>query len=153
MSTPSTKSLVIVDDEQSYTELLAQLLQEHLHCPIHSFSRPLAALEALPGLNPGLLVTDYYMPQINGVEFIRRVEKSHPDLPVIMITGHMMELEDPDHLHLPSLKSVLPKPFNWRQLADEVIRHWPEAAAPGHAAACKSQTPKVQIPKNAAADL
>lgn len=126
MSLKSDKVLVILDDEKSYTDLLAQLLADNLDCPIRTFSRPLAALEALPSLDAGLIVTDYCMPQINGIEFIRRVQRLRPQIPVVMITGHRMELEETDYSDLSSLKVVLAKPLSWRLLADEIVRHWPE---------------------------
>lgn len=129
MRSPSPKTLVIVDDEKSYTDLLAQLLGEELSCPILTFNRPLAALEALSTLEPGLIVTDYCMPQINGIDFIRRVQLQTPDTPVIVITGHRMELEQTNHSDLRSLKAILAKPLSWRVLADEIIRHWPDARA------------------------
>ncbi len=127
MSSPPAKTLVIVDDEKSYTDLLGQLLADYLSCPIQTFNRPLAALEALPGLQVGLIVTDYCMPQINGIELIRRAQQVAPDVPVIIITGHRMELEQTDYSDLTSLKVVLAKPLSWRVLADEIVRHWPEA--------------------------
>jgi DNA-binding NtrC family response regulator len=126
VSFSSDKALVIVDDEKSYSDLLAKLLGDSLRCPIRAFVRPLDALAAIPGLNAGLIVTDYYMPGINGLEFVRRLQSVAPDVPVVMITGHMMELADTDYSDLPALKTILAKPFSWRLLADEIIRHWPE---------------------------
>jgi len=128
VSLKSDKVLLILDDEKSYTDLLAQLLADHLDCPIRTFSRPLAALEALPSLDVGLIVTDYYMPQISGIEFIRRVQRLRPQIPVVMITGHRMELEETDYSDVSSLKAVLAKPLNWRRLAEEIERHWAETA-------------------------
>ena len=127
MSSPSTKTLVIVDDEKSYTDLLGELLAEPLSCPIQTFNRPLAALEAMPNLNVGLIVTDYCMPQINGIEFIRRSQLIAPGAAVIVITGHRMELEQNDYSDITSLRAILAKPLSWRVLADEIIKHWPAA--------------------------
>lgn len=126
MSFSSDKALVIVDDEKSYADLLARLLADSLRCPIRAFTRPLEALEVLPTLDVGLIVSDYYMPGINGLEFVRRLQTVAPTVPVIIITGHMMELAGTDHSDLPSLKTILAKPFSWRLLAEEIIRHWPE---------------------------
>ncbi len=126
MSFTSEKALVIVDDEKSYADLLARLLADSLRCPIRAFTRPLEALDAMPTLDAGLIVSDYYMPGINGLEFVRRLQTVAPTVPVIMITGHMMELADTDYSDLPALKTILAKPFSWRLLAEEIIRHWPE---------------------------
>ncbi|MCC5024885.1 MAG: response regulator [Candidatus Synoicihabitans palmerolidicus] len=78
MSTLSTPHAVIVDDEQSYLDLLGVILSEHLSCPVAKFTRPVAALSAISNLKIGIIVTDFYMPEIDGLEFLSRVEKLSP---------------------------------------------------------------------------
>jgi len=127
VSAPTQKTIVLVDDEKSYLTLLTQLLSDHLDCRVVAFSRPLDALAALPGLEPGVIVTDYYMPQLNGVEFINQASVLAPGIPFILITGHPIGLINRDELaRLTPLKSILLKPFNWRKLSDEIVRLWPE---------------------------
>ncbi len=126
MSAPNNKAVVILDDEQSYAELLTQLLTDSLACPVHTFTRPLDAIAALPGIDAGMIVTDYFMPQLNGIEFIIEAHKILPDASYIIITGHPLRLTDEALANLPNLKSVLPKPFNWKKLTDEIVRYWPE---------------------------
>jgi DNA-binding NtrC family response regulator len=123
------KSLVIVDDDISYTSLLTQLLEEHLGCRVFSFSRPREALAALPGLDPGVIVTDYEMPGLNGFEFMAEAVHLAPQTPFILITGH--PINDVMHklIDASPVKAVVPKPFNWRQLTDEISRLWPETGA------------------------
>jgi len=119
---------VIVDDEKSYVDLLAELIKEHFVNPIITFTRPLDALEALPSLNAGIVVTDYYMPQLTGLELIVRARALNPGLPFLIITGHGMHLSEEDFSHLPELRAVLHKPLGWRQLADAIVTHWPRAS-------------------------
>jgi DNA-binding NtrC family response regulator len=119
-----------LDDEKSYVDLLAQLLTEHLNCPVATFTRPNAALAALPQLDEGLVVTDYYMPQLNGVEFILRARQIWPMVPFIIITGHGVHFAPDDYAHVPELRTVLHKPFKWRVLAEEIVRHWGDADGP-----------------------
>lgn len=129
------KSIVIVDDEKSYTELITQMLADNLDCPVHAFTRPLDALKALPEINPGVIVTDYFMPQLNGIEFIRQATPIAPHAAFVMITGHNLTAEKEQLAKLTALKGFLAKPFGWRKLADEILRVWPsEAAAPSHRA-------------------
>jgi len=116
---------VLVDDEKSYTDLLTQMLAENLDCPVHAFARPLEAIKALPALNPGVIVTDYYMPQLNGLEFIRQAAPLVPETAFVMITGHNLSAEEDTMSRLPALKGFLAKPFGWRKLADEILRVWP----------------------------
>ena len=117
-------SIVIVDDEKSFTEMIGNLLREHFAAPVHTFIRPVDALEKLHALNPGIVVTDYYMPDMNGLDFIRAVYQISPDTHCIVITGHPFNLEEHSQEGLNKLKEVLPKPFRWQQLADTIRRHW-----------------------------
>ena len=87
------KTIVLVDDETSYTDLMTQLLSDNLDCPVHAFSRPLEALQALPKLDPGVIVTDYFMPQIDGLEFIRQAAPLVPEAAFVLITGNDLSAE------------------------------------------------------------
>ena len=125
------KSIMLVDDEKSYTDLITQMLADHLDCPVHAFTRPLEALQAIPQLNPSVIVTDYFMPQLNGIEFIRQATPIAPQAAFVMITGHNLTAEEDQLAKLTALKGFLAKPFGWRKLADEILRVWPnQAAAP-----------------------
>jgi DNA-binding NtrC family response regulator len=129
------KSIVLVDDEKSYTDLITQLLADNLDCPVHAFTRPLDALNAIPEINPGVIVTDYFMPQLNGIEFIRRASPIAPHAAFVMITGHNLAAEEDQLAKLPALKGFLAKPFGWRKLADEILRVWPpDTTGPSHRA-------------------
>lgn len=121
---PTPKAIVIVDDEMSFTDLLARLLAEHFHCPIHTFGNPLTALAALPGIDVGILVTDYYMPHLNGAELIGKASEWAPVAPpCLLITGHTFD--DSELCRLAHFKGMLPKPFRWQQLAVLIEQHWP----------------------------
>jgi DNA-binding NtrC family response regulator len=128
VNSPAGKAIVIVDDEKSYVDLLAQLVKEHFVNPVITFTRPLDALQALPQLNVGIVVTDYYMPQLTGLEFIVRARAVKPGTPFIVITGHGMHLTEEDFSHLPELRAVMHKPIGWRQLTEAIALHWPKAA-------------------------
>jgi CheY-like chemotaxis protein len=122
-------SIVLVDDERSYTELMCQLLSDNLDRPVHGFTHPLRALAALPELAPAVVVTDYHMPEVNGIDFIRRASPLVPHAAFVMITGHNLASEEDRLAQLPALKGFLSKPFGWRKLADEILRVWPAAGA------------------------
>lgn len=127
---PLSKAIVLVDDEVSYTDLMSQLLADNLDCTVHAFTRPLEALKQLPQLDPAVIVTDYFMPQIDGLEFIRQAAPLAPEAAFVLITGHNLSAEQDKLERLPPLKGFLAKPFGWRKLADEIIRVWPEHIAP-----------------------
>jgi two-component system NtrC family sensor kinase len=125
VNTSHRKSVVIVDDDKFYTKLLTQLLAENLDRPVIAFLHPREALEALPRLNAGVIVTDYEMPELNGFEFMAEAAKLVPSANFIVITGHPITAAMEKKLSASPAKSVLSKPFTWRKLCDEIICHWP----------------------------
>ena len=131
------KIVVLVDDEFSYIDLLQQLLADHLACPVHGFTKPADALRAIPDLNVGMIITDYQMPDINGLQFVAEVQKINPAIPAVMITAYNMSFTPRELAAVPSLKAVVRKPFKWTLLADEVVKYWPD-----------TNPPKVIISKN-----
>lgn len=120
----ATKSLVIVDDEEAYLNFLSDMLSTHLTCPVLTFTRPLAALEALKSVKAGAIVTDYYMPQMVGTEFIQHLRPLAPSVPVFVITGHGLDLEGSNLQAYPEIRAVVHKPFHWQRLAEMVVRSW-----------------------------
>lgn len=124
------KIVVLVDDEFSYIDLLQQLLGEHLACPVHGFTKPADALRALPNLNVGIIITDYQMPDMNGLRFVEEVQKINPHIPALMITAYNMSFTPRELAAVPSLKSIVRKPFKWTVLADEVVKYWPDPNPP-----------------------
>ena len=122
---------MIVDDEKSFTDLIGNLLQEHLRIPVYTFTRAEDALDKITALRPGIIVTDYYMPGMNGVELIRALYQRSPDIPCVIITGHSFNMDEySQDAGLKNLKEVLPKPFRWQQLAAVIHRHWKDGNPP-----------------------
>lgn len=124
------KIVMLVDDEFSYIDLLQQLLGEHLDRPVHGFTKPADALRALPSLNVGIIISDYQMPDMNGLQFIAAVQKLNPAIPVVMITAYNMSFTERELAAVPSLKAVVRKPFKWTTLASELVKYWPDANPP-----------------------
>jgi DNA-binding NtrC family response regulator len=130
----SRSCVVIVDDERSYVDLMAQMLAENLECAVHPFTRPKDALKRLPELGATVVVTDYFMPDMDGVEFIRRASMIVPQAAFIMISGHNLEPIEHELGRLKGLKLRLQKPFGWRPLAAAVVEVWPGKDVPRYQA-------------------
>lgn len=81
-----TFSLLIVDDDEQILNVLARLLAEEGY-QISTASDPLTALNLLSASRFDLLITDYRMPEMTGLELIRDAKRLHPDLAAILISG------------------------------------------------------------------
>ena len=77
----------VIDDDDAVRQSLEFLLRTAGHT-VRSFESGKAFLEILPELHSGCIITDVRMPEISGIELLRRVKDHDPDIPVIVITGH-----------------------------------------------------------------
>lgn len=84
-----TTSAVIhlIDDDDAVRQSLAFALTT-AGLAVRAYESAVAFLEALPGVQPGCVVTDVRMPGIDGLELQRRLNEQAVNLPVIIITGH-----------------------------------------------------------------
>jgi DNA-binding NtrC family response regulator len=124
------RSVVIIDDQKPFVDLMVKMVGDNLTCTVHGFTRPKDALRSLARISAGVIVTDYQMPVMNGIEFIREAAKIAPEAVFIMISGHNLDLIDHELSQLESLKMRIPKPFGWRALSDAVLEVWPGPDVP-----------------------
>jgi two-component system response regulator FixJ len=77
----------VVDDEEPVRTSLAFLLGANGFA-VRTHASAAAFLEIAAGIKNGCLVTDLRMPDIDGVELLRRLNASGAMLPAIVVTGH-----------------------------------------------------------------
>lgn len=77
----------IVDDDEAVRQLLAFLLSA-AGIPVRLYDSATAFLNAVPEIQAGCLITDVRMPDMTGIELLRRLRTKLIDLPAIVITGH-----------------------------------------------------------------
>jgi len=83
-------NVLVLDDAQINVTLLCLLLKKIENCKSVSFTDPEPALQWCAGNVPDLVMVDYMMPTMDGIEFIRRF-RTMPgchDIPVLMITAN-----------------------------------------------------------------
>ncbi len=80
-------SVLIVDDEPSILQSLGGLLTDEGFVVI-SATNGYEALKIIDMESPDLVLLDIWMPGIDGIETLKEIKKSHPFLPVIIISGH-----------------------------------------------------------------
>ena len=80
------------------------------------------ALDALRQVQPDLVITDVYTPEMDGIEFLLSLREAEPDLPVIVASGGGSASSDhllTDAAYL-GATVTLPKPFEIDQLLELV---------------------------------
>jgi response regulator RpfG family c-di-GMP phosphodiesterase len=83
------QTVVIVDDYAPNLELFARVVKTAGDCKVMTFVSPIEALRWIAGMEVDLVVIDYAMPGMNGVEFTRdlRGMPHRAGVPVLMITA------------------------------------------------------------------
>src|SRR6478735_1281643 len=77
----------VIDDDPAMRDSLAFLLDTAgLRARVHESA--VAFVDALPGIEPGCVLTDVRMPQMTGLELVRRLKELEVPLPVVVMTGH-----------------------------------------------------------------
>jgi len=89
--TDSPLSILHVDDDESLGELVKTYLErdDSLDCTVTTVTSPDEALARLrdDDVNVDCVVSDYRMPETDGIEFLYAVRETHPDLPFLLFSG------------------------------------------------------------------
>ncbi len=104
--------IISIDDNQNNLLLIESYCEEIEGVRVTSFTDPVKALMRVLQDSIDLIVIDYMMPGLNGIEFVKEYRKHQMDVPIIMVTA----AGDDDDLHCEALQAgvndFLVKPVN-----------------------------------------
>lgn len=103
------QKVLVVDDEESICELCARSLQRYGY-NVTATTSSVHALELLEQQEFDLLLLDVRMPEIGGLEVMRRVRQFAPDIAIVVITGYA-SIETAIEAVRQGAADFLPKPF------------------------------------------
>jgi len=107
--------VLLVDDEKEFVQTLSERLKtRNLESSIAYDGEQ--ALSMIERELPDVIVLDLLMPGIDGIETLRRVKQSHPEVEVIILTGHGSDREQSAAEDLGAF-AYLRKPVNVNELA------------------------------------
>ncbi len=80
--------VILVDDEPTMVQMVAEMLREDGH-DVRPFTQVTPALEAIPEIQPDLIVTDLYLDKTRagGLDILQKARSQSPPITVIMVTG------------------------------------------------------------------
>ncbi|MFZ9905735.1 MAG: nitrogen regulation protein NR(I), partial [Steroidobacteraceae bacterium] len=122
----STLRVWLVDDDASIRWVLERALKGGGMTP-RVFESAEPALEALRGDAPDVLLTDIRMPGLSGLDLVRRLHETRPQLPIIVMTAHA-DLDNAVSAYESGAFEYLPKPFDIDQVV-ELVRRAAESGA------------------------
>ncbi len=113
-----TLKVLFVDDEEDFVRTMAERME------MRDVGSEVAldgeqALQMLEDEVPDVMVLDLRMPGIDGLEVLRRVKKTYPEMEVIIMTGHGSEGDEAEARRLGAF-DYLTKPVDINQLMDVV---------------------------------
>ena len=111
--------VLVVDDDGRLRQVLARLLRNCGFDQVDEAADGEEALTAMNQLHPDLIITDFQMPRMDGIAFVRQLRAGGNATPVIMLSGH----DDP-HTTVIAVKAgvsnYLPKPINPEVLIEKI---------------------------------
>ena len=109
--------VMIVDDDPAVRSVLRRMLAREGH-EVTEQEDAEGALASLATSRPEVIISDMYMPEMDGIEFLIKLEAVAPEVPVIAIsgggpTGNTHVLHDAKEL---GAAATLLKPFTYEEL-------------------------------------
>ncbi len=126
------KRILIVDDEASILTVLKSSLKIIPDYQVETARDGFTALDKIQVQKFDLIVTDYNMAKMDGLELLEAVHYLHPDTPVIMITAYGNNMVQNEARRLKAHR-YLTKPLNinaFRQIVQETLAGQTEAKQP-----------------------
>ena len=116
----SEKTILVADDESHILHVVSLKLR-NAGFRVLTARDGQEALEMAQQNHPDLLITDYHMPQLSGLELCQRLKQDAAtnDIPAIMLTARGYHLE-PSDTEQSGILRMLSKPFSPRHLLSTV---------------------------------
>lgn len=120
ITSKTDQSVLLVDDEPYIVEMLTTEMADR-GIKFHTATNGTAALALIESEKPSVIVSDYKMPGLNGVELLRFLRNMDYTAPVIWITGNADDETRTEAWKL-GVYHLFQKPFDPDEVANEIVR-------------------------------
>jgi response regulator RpfG family c-di-GMP phosphodiesterase len=107
----SQPAVVIVDDEEMVITSIRAFLRLETDYHIHGFTNPEEAVKFLEHQPVEVIVTDYLMPRMNGIQVLAKAKDLQPEATRILLTGHADKQSAIQAINEVALFQYLEKPW------------------------------------------
>ena len=113
------KRVLVAEDDDAVRTLISTILSDAGY-NVYEACDGLEAIDALKKRRYDVLLTDYHMPKMDGLELLDLAQAMWPDLPVILATSDVMFTGQTAHGLLEPAYAVLEKPFDRSDLLNTI---------------------------------
>jgi two-component system response regulator FixJ len=135
-----SETVYVIDDDEAVRHSISFLLKTS-NIDVRTYESAIDFLEIAPQVRSGCVVTDVRMPNVSGIDLLRRLQELHIGLPVIVITGHGDVPLAVEAMKL-GATDFIEKPFDDEKLLDSI-----HAALRKERSESKRQAERVEIEK------
>jgi len=91
--------ILLVDDEEAFVDTLANRLKMR-DLKVETVYDGEQALSAVENKEPDVMILDLKMPGLHGMDVLRKIRKTYPNIQVIVLTGHGTEKDEEEAIRL-----------------------------------------------------
>jgi len=113
------KRVLVAEDDDAVRTLICTILGEAGY-NVYEVCDGLEALDSLKKRHYDVLLTDYHMPKMDGLELLDLTQAMWPDLPVILATSDVLLTGQTAHDLLEPAYAILEKPFDRSYLLNTI---------------------------------
>lgn len=133
---PGRLRALIVDDNETALEILGDTLKSLKFADVECVASPLKALDLFKDRAGSdnafdIVITDWRMPELDGIEFIKRIKDTPGPAPAIFLVSAYASHEAMRQADRLDLAGFLAKPINTSLLIDAIAEHFAGGGAPG----------------------
>jgi DNA-binding NtrC family response regulator len=111
-----TPTVFLVDDEEMVLTSIRAFLSLETDYHVATFADPEQAVDRLRTQRADVIISDYLMPKMNGIQFLARAKELQPETPRVLLTGHADKQSAIQAINEVALFQYLEKPWDNAQL-------------------------------------
>ncbi len=113
-----SEKILLIDDEEDFLSTMAERMEaRNMHVSTASSAKD--GLQKVLDGSYDVVVLDLQMPEMDGIETLRRLKEKRPDVQVILLTGHATVQKGIEAMKLGAL-DLLEKPTDLKVLAEKI---------------------------------
>lgn len=112
--------VMIIDDEPDFIDVLTMALSDDYN--LQTFTNPLEAVSIAANSEIRLVLTDFNMPQMSGIQVVKSIRQQNKTVPIVLVTGLGRHDDDVQEALLAGGTDVIVKPIRDLNHIGETIR-------------------------------